>query len=589
MGKNREVAGFKVYDYQTPYEDNRIFVSVETLTAALVPKIPEVEVLEAQDTESSRELARNYEKVLFRTAEDNFVKAKLRMAVRHVLMGYRCGIVKVHWNFDKGRLDGNGNARGAPEVQSIRPHKVVIDQESTDPYDIPLIAENLSSTLEELIRRFPLKKDKILKHYGQDQQKINLGRRIKYWEVWFSYYDTKGVKKEAIAWKIENIILGWGPNPNFNYNEGDTNFLDRPVKPYVFLNFLRIGKWVYDDTSLTEQAAPMQDILNKRGHQIVDNADQANAVKVFNTEMIEAKDAEKYVGDPNDNILAKGDVRMAFRREPAPALPRFVVEDKFDARREIDNIFSTHAPLRGEKTTSPTLGQEILSQRADLGRTTSLSEAVEEMGSGVFQLITQLYKVFADEEHMVRYIGDEGRTAFVKFSKDKIEDGIEIRVRAGSLEPEDKLSDRAEAVELAKTGKIIDPLTFAEKWHLPRPLEAAKRSFKYMFLPQLYAKDVLKMGGGAGDEEALKVIQMINAGDNIPAKTDVRPEYIAQYRQFIEGPAFKQLDSEVKRLHIEHIQGTMEETKRGLKGKARSPQKSDNVMSRIVMRLRGEK
>ena len=355
----------------------------------------------------------------------------------------------------------------------------------------------------------------------------------------------------------------------------------------MFFNFLRVGRWVYDDTSLTEQAASQQDNLEKRGLQIVDNADQANAAKVWNTDLIDAGDAEKYTGDPNDNILSRGDVREAFARVPAPPLPRYVIEDKYDARAEIDEIFGTHSPLRGEKTKSPTLGQEVLSQRADLGRTAPLSEAIEEGSTKIFKQITQLYKVFADEEHIVRYLGEDGRTTFVRFSSDKIEDGIEIRVQAGSLKPEDKISDRNELVEMIRSGMQVDPLTFAEMWHVPKPREIAKRIFNYLLNPKGYAQETLKMGGGEGDEEAMATIQQISAGENVPPKENASKEYLAYYGQFLRSPAFKQLDPEVQQLHIMHVRGTMEATKAGLKERGEGEgEGKPNVMSRLVKNLK---
>jgi len=926
MGKNREVAGQRIYDYQTAYEDNRIFVSVETLAASLVPRIPTPEILAAKDTYASRELAVNFEKVLQRKAEDEMLKSKLRMAVRHILMGYRCGILKLSWDFDRGIKGENGKPLGDIKVDYVRPHRIVIDADATDPNDIGLMAENISCTLEDVIRKFPDKKLEIMAKYGKNSADLTLGSPANYWEVWFTYFNDKGEKREGLAWKMEDLILGYGDNPYYNYEEGTSNFLDCAPKPYVFFNFLRIGRWVFDDsvsadtpviirrnkkfvdilpieeltpnyvnnddgyyekyrhvaksiealnkegnwcpidyvyrhkvkkdiytvvtgsgvakvtgdhslftnfkevkvsslkigdkvdliptpfitdnsqfsseyafllgffaaegwcgsrkygnsqdaihiaqknpkvlerlqpiiedywsrkfeirkskdmyslqliagrngksstmvnwfrenfytrsgekripisilnsnlktkmaflegywegdgwgelknkkpakcstksfvlaagigyllnqvgyefgvycrhdkesnfeikinrsgkkkvlsnqikeirkkqnndfvydlgigdeshsfvggvgflafhnTSLTEQAAPLQDILNKRGHQIVDNADQANAVKVFNSEMIDAKDAEKYTGDPNDNLIVTGDVRMAFARVPAPGLPSYVLQDKYDARGEIDNIFGTHAPMRGEGSNSPTLGQEVLSQRADLGRTASLSEAIEEGSTKVYQIMTQLYKVFAKKEHMVKYVGEDGKVNFIRFSKDKVEDGIEIRVKAGSLEPEDKISDKNEAVELAKTGKIIDPLTFAEKWHLEKPIEAAKRSFYYAFAPDKYASEILKIGMEQGVQEALETIGKINNGEFIAGKEDAEPAYLNAYGQFVQSPEFKQLDPEVQKLHVVHLRETSDIVKRNLKEGKSSVPEEENLLSKIVKRITGK-
>jgi hypothetical protein len=400
------------------------------------------------------------------------------------------------------------------------------------------------------------------------------GKKVDYLEIWFTYFDGDQ-RKEGVAWKIKNILLGSGVNPNFNYT-GDvakSNFFDHPRKPYVIFPFLTNGEWVMDNTSLTEQAASQQDILEKRGRQIVENADKANSTKVFNLNMIDAAAVEKYTEDPSQSITVKGDVRMAFARVPPPNLPRYVIQDKFDARSEIDNIFGTHAPFRGEKTDSPTLGQEVLSQRADLGRTKPLTDAIERGATEVYKGMTQLYKVFAEEEHIVKYVGADGGTVHAAFSRDKIEDGIELHIQAGSMEADDKTQDKNEAIELMKMGGRIDPLSMFEKLHVPNPIEWAKRVIYHQWLPDKYIKEVLKLGDDAGDQEAMSNIQRINSGENVPPKADASKEYLATYRNFMESPGFKQIDPEVQRLHVEHLRGTTEAAKSALGGKPQEQQK----------------
>src|SRR3972149_6474017 len=98
LNQSFEVGANSLYDYQVPYKDNRIFVSVETLASNIVSRLPSPEVIEAQDTDASRELASNYSKVLIQTAKDNFLKGHLQMVARHLLMGYRLGVVKSSWD-----------------------------------------------------------------------------------------------------------------------------------------------------------------------------------------------------------------------------------------------------------------------------------------------------------------------------------------------------------------------------------------------------------------------------------------------------------------------------------------------------------
>lgn len=421
-------------------------------------------------------------------------------------------------------------------------------------------------TVEELGIKFPKKKDKILAATGMaGPDKTKLGSSTKHWETWFEYYDEKGHLGQGVAWKFNDIVLDYGENPYYNYDDSKSNFFDRPRIPYVGFNFLQLGRWALDDTSLTEQSAQLQDILERRGRQIVDNADQAHSTKVFNTKMISSRAVQKYIGKPTQNIMVSGDVNKAFKREAPPMLPSYVLQDKYDARSEIDNIFGTHAPLRGEKTESPTLGQEIISQKADLGRVTYLASEIERGAEEVYKHIAQVYKVYAKEEHIFRYVGDDGPTTFFEFQSDKIEDGVQIKIQTGSTLPDDKTADKMEALELAKLQGQIDPLTLAEKLHLPNPKEAAMRMVNWLLRPDQYIAENLQAGSGSeGMQEAQRNIKRINAGENVPPKEDPSKEYLSVYGQYMESPQFQKLSPEVQALHVAHIRGTTQSAKGGL-------------------------
>jgi hypothetical protein len=137
------------------------------------------------------------------------------------------------------------------------------------------------------------------------------------------------------------------------------------------------------------------------------------------------------------------------------------------------------------------------------------------------------------------------------------------------------LSDRNDAIDLVKANKI-DPLTFAEKWHLERPREFAKRLVYYLLDPAKYISEILQMGQPGGDQDAMAVIQKIMAGENVPPKQDATKEYIAYFNEFIKSPKFTELDPEVKNLILTHIRGTMDATK----GQMKEPSKP-NFFSKL--------
>jgi len=571
LNENFEVSNRDdLYDFQLPWRDNRIFLSIETVSSSVAGKIPVPVVTEAFNTEASRELANNLGKVLFNRADKIHLKGKLQMVVRHLLIGYRVGVAKYFWDFNAGQLV-NGEHNGDVDVHSVRPQNIVFEADTSinEETDIPFISETMTATIQELILRFPKKKQELLARHslGDNPPKEKLGKKIGYSENWFTFFDAQGTKNEGLTWKTGPIILDAGMNPYYNYEGDKSNYFDSPQKPYVLFNSLQLGRWIYDDSSLTEQAASQQDNLEKRGQQIVDNADQAQASRVWNTLMITPKEIDKYISDPKQNIMVKGPVGDAFARITSPALPSYVLKDKDDARMEIDNIFGTHAPIRGESSNAPTLGQEVLSQRSDLGRTATLIENVEKGATRVFEGMIQLYKVFATEKHISKHTGADGQTAFLEFVNDQIEDGIEIKIQAGSMKPDDKTADKTEAIELAKIGNRIDPLTFAEKWHMPNPKEFATRLVTFLWTPDRYMKDVLGIDiGGEADQDAMATIEKINSGENVPPKENASKEYLAQYEAFIRSPAFKQLDPEVRQLHMVHLRETIQLAKQALAG-----------------------
>lgn len=603
MNQNLEVGSkTALYKFQTPYRDNRIFLSIETMASALTARTPQPVVTAGTEGDIATQLATDYQDVLYEKARSLNVKGALQMAIRHLLIGYRIGWIKAEWDFNAGTLTPDGKMTGDCKISSIRPHKIVIDAEATDLYDIPLIAYNTRDSVEVLLIKFPEKRKEILALAGikdPEDGKIGkgaLGTKIDYWEVWFSYYED-GIKKEGVAWKCKQTILGSGKNPYFVYDDPKrNNYFSRPMKPFVPFTYLRIGRWIYDDTSLTEQAGTMQDVLEKRGRQIVENADAANSTKVFNTTMVSAKDIQKYNGDPSQSIGAKGDVRMAFKREAPASLPSYVLQDKLDARAEIDNIYGVHGPLRGESTPSPTLGQDVMSQRSDLGRMAPLSEVLETGATRVYEWMTQLYKVFGDESHFIPHASETGPTSYIEFNKDKISDGLAIKIEQGSAMPNDKEADRRDAIELAKLGGRIDPLSFAQKLHLPNPKEFAKRLVYFLWTPDKYMNEILGMGEGEQNQvQAQQTIARINAGENIPPMANPSKEYIALYNQYIQSPEFGQLDPEVQRLHIEHLRGTLELAKGAMNNGGQAapemgaPAQKPGMMQALMSRFGGKK
>lgn len=562
-----------LYDYELSYRNNRIFTSIETLIPLVMSQVPEPVVTEANDTEASRELARGLQNVHLGLYDELHLKDKFEMVARHLLIGMRLGAMKYRWDGELGRLSEDGERPGGIAVDAVRPTRLVIEQKTqwSQSEDVPLIAEYQSATVEQLCLKFPKKSDEIIKHFGASKKGSGLSTSVGFLELWFSYYDKQGKKHEGVGWKYNDLVLDNMKNPHYNYDEysKDTegnlvynNFFDRPMKPYIFFNHINSGRFLIDDTSLTEQARSQQEILYKRGLQIVENADMANSGTVFNSQMIKPEDVAKLIGDPDEKVMVDGDVTRAAMRLPQNLLPEYVLRDKYDARNEIDNIFGTNAPLRGENSQAKTLGQEIIAQRSNMSRMQTLANSLETGAGKLYRGLTQMMKVFWDEPTMVKYAGRDGYTLHMEFSGDKIEDGMQVSVKAGSLLPRDEVAERNETTQLAK---MLDPLSLAEGLGKKNPHEFAKRVIYYTYAIDKYISEILKIGPDSVDRDAVKDIASISAGANLPVREDPSKEYLTTYANYLESELFKELQPEVQQRHIAFLKATKNQVALALK------------------------
>ena len=560
-----------LYDFQVPYKNNRILTAVETLLPMITSQIPLPQVTEGQDTDASRELAHDFEDVLITCYEDMGVKAAITMAVRHILQGKRVAVLKYFFDPNDGELLPDGSRKGKIKIECVRPEKVVFDAEASDPDDIPLIAEYMTATIEELTIMFPNKKQAIFDFFGLKRgTRSQLNRKVGYQEVHFTYYE-KGKPQEATAYQLsEKVLLGAKKNINFNYDlfkqlengkYQKLNFFDAPKKPYILINHINLGRYVIDDTSLADQARPLQDILEKRGRQIVENADQAASGLVLNSNMISFEDAQKLIGDPSEKIMVDGDVREAAARLPYNVLPNYVINDKLDARGEIDNIFGANAPVRGESSNADTLGQEVLSQRANAGRLQTITNSIEMAAAKLYPAIAQMIKVFWDEDEIVRFTPTEGKTRFINWNSDKVEDGVKIRVKEGSAIPKDKSAKKNETIQMQAS---IDPLTLAEGMDMPNAKEVAKRIVFYKFFMDRYLTEVLGDDGTLVDPNALGDIQIMLDGTMPPIPDSPSKRYIDTLNNFMNSNGFKQQDPQIQQLVISFASGVNDKAKTGL-------------------------
>lgn len=563
-----------LYEYQTPYKDNRIFTAIETLVSLVSSKPPQPLVVQAYDTEASYELSQQLQKTLLAKYEDLYLKREFQMVARHILAGYRIGVMKYRHDDTVGALQEDGTRFGDISIKALRAQRIVIDAGAQDINDIPLIGEYRASILEDLLDLYPDKRDAILQEAGVSAgTAIPMTKRIGYMEVHFTTKDKATKERiEAITWTYGKVVLDSTKSPFWNYENPQDNFLVKPQKPYVLFNFLNLGRWVIDDTSLMDQAQTLQEVHDKRGRQIVENADQGNGGWVFNTMMVDAEDAANWVNNPGDKILAKGNVREAAARFPAPDLPDYVLQDKIDARNEIDNIYGTHGAIKGEITNSKTLGQDVMSQRGDSARLNTLATCIEDGADRLYKAMTQYFKVFYNVPQLIRFDSELDSTSFFSFGSAQIEPGVAVRVKSGSVLPEDPQTKKQDTLAMLP---ILDPLNIAKGLGVSDPKQWAKENVMYKLFPDKYVTEILGYtpgDQGTQDPQALQDIQAISKGEPVqPSQQSVTKEYMATYQAFIQSPQFKQLPPEIQQMHIAHIKQVLGMGKQAMGAQGEKP------------------
>jgi len=546
-----------VYDYQEEnlYQDPRIFISVETITSIVNSRIPNVDVMPGQDTVVSEQAAKDLSKTLFAHADKFRTLDLFRIAARNLLLK-RIGYLKLRWDPLAGK-----NGEIVPD--SIPPEDIVVDRDARYGDNPRFIAHKVrNKTLEELIAMFPESKQKILEMAGIGRfdkkgnrvaYKSQLAQKKDIWEVWFHYYEDG--YQSAVAWVDVSYqyVIGKIRNPNWNYEdeEGFTgNFLDQPIPPIFPINYLNDGTSYIDLTSMVEQAAPLQRILDRRGFQIMENADMAGSGLVFNTQMIDKADVAKLVGSPDERIGVKGSVRDAVARIAPPPLPSYVIEDKLDARNEIDNVFATQEVTRGERSGNKTLGQDQMQREQNYTRLDDISRAMERVATFYNRYLVQMMKVHYTEEHYFKAVGEDGKFDYLVMKQDSIEDGIDIKVGVGSMLPINK-QRQADAVESLVQMGLIDPLSVYEVLaggNLASPQKLLERYLLFKTDPIAF------MGKVKEDEfsrEAFMDIQILNRGEMPRPRDEIAPEYLGFMNQYMLGGDFEKQPDLVKQLYVE--------------------------------------
>ena len=530
---------------EEPVIDNRMFTATRAVLAYVNARVATPEVAPSGSDKHKIQFAKDFQHALYQHGVDNMLNRKAKAATKNLVVRKRA--------FLKLRFDPNQGAYGDIIVETIDPADIIVDRFATYLNEPNTIYHRQRCTVEELISKFPKKKDAIQKALGIKRGVFTQrSQQITYYETWFGYYDKQNVRRQGLAWFLPqgNLVLGKMQNPNWIYTGDDVqdklvNFSSEPIKPFITFNYLNNGKSYLDETSLFDQARPQQKALNKRSQQVMENADYVNGRWVADSEAMSQDDATKFINkNPKTIALVKSQnrpVKDSINVFDAQSLPNYVENLIYDHRNEIDQIMGTPNIFRGQQQSDAnTLGENILIKQQAGALQDDLATSIDEAMTDYYRKLAQMMKVYYTEDHWFQIKGDDGKFDFVMLNGESLDGNVKISVEAGSTLPNDKQEMRAVIIKASEQNRI-DNLSYWEGMiygKLPDPETIVERLIKETNDPATYLQTVEQEAFNRDADVDLTLL--IN--NKAPVERDDYPQgYLEHFNKYVMSNAYTQL------------------------------------------------
>jgi hypothetical protein len=300
---------------------------------------------------------------------------------------------------------------------------------------------------------------------------------------------------EYVAWKQGDKILKRMPNPYFDFDGVEEtkevtkpngkvkkvtykrlfNHLDRPTVPYIFLNPFTTGDAPVAETSLAEICKPIQDDINTQKRQIINNLIRMGNGQIYiDAETISEEQKDAITSEPGLIVIGKNLVsENRIRREAGTPLPSAHFANLQESIVAFDNVFGTHGALRGAST-DKTLGGQIMNRQQDMSRVEQLTRCLNRGVARLADFLVQMMKMYYTEDHVVKIIGADGALEFFSFTRNDIDDGMVIDVKAGNPPSLDPVTLSNQAIQLWQLN-AIDPETLYERLQFANPKISAQK------------------------------------------------------------------------------------------------------------------
>lgn len=505
---------------------NRVFVDMESVINSVIASPPKPIILNGRNTPEAKALSILQEKYFQIKYNERNVKETIRKGLRNLYLS-RLIVLKPFWNAKLNDFD----------VRTVDSRKVRFSKTANKEEDSEFAIEEITDNLSSLLRKFPSKKEEILKYAGEKEDEVLVRNpEITYLEAWcWDYVIFKLKDKNIILGKIRNPYWDWdgilitpeeeaelakaegesrrnilggiknsqtervaqkqsyqdlvdrfkkGEDIDFENVEAPIpmeaylfNHFDRPRKPYIFATMFNNENSPIGQTDMITQATPLQENIDETKRDITQNAKLVNGIIKIDSTVMDKADAQRMRFETEGIMWGKGAVN-GVKRETGPALPAFVVENMQDSRKEIDDIMAASSAFKGIREGQETRGGRLALIDQSFLRLNELVQTIDYVNYELFNWFYQLAKVRYTEHHYAKTLGKNAATEILTLIQDDFEDGSEVRVMSGKTLPEDRQFKYEQAQQDVDKG-LLSPTDYFETAGYDSPAEKAKNRVVY--------------------------------------------------------------------------------------------------------------
>lgn len=536
------------------YADNRMFTSMRAILSYATGQLTKPALTPSNNQDHFVKLARNMEKALWQHSMDEDADEKFRSAGMNLVARKR-GFLKLRYDPDAGMY-------GDVVTDVCNPEDIIFDRFSGFLDNPAKVYHRQRDSIEYLCEvKFPNKRDDILRAYQIKQGRYSqLSKMMTYFECWFSYRE-KSKPREGVTWFLpeQKLILDKIPNPNWVYTgdevkDKQTNVAFSPPKPFVWFNYLNLGRSIIDETSLFDQAKPMQEALNYRLKQFNRAVSLANGRWIYDKDQISEDTANRFINRGSKTLLG---VDFSKNGNPVQVLtPSNVagalMESIQDSRAEIDGLMGTPSIFKGANPQSnDTLGRDQMVKAQAGMLQDDLVRAIANGAKRYYALKLQLFRTYYTDDYYFNVKGGDGKYDLIMLSGETgLDSNVKIGVDVDSNLPLDKESIRGNAMMLAKMNRI-DQLTLMEDLGMPNPEVRTERFLRSQIDSYTYMQSI-EQGMDNNDAE-MDIMQLI--ANKQPQERDAYDEgYLNYYNHFITLNRFAGLPQDAKERVIQYLQ-----------------------------------